>query len=91
MTGALFYGGIVRQRYMARPRPLPCFSAKNAMYATHREFGTLGNIKDLSLSLLALFGVVGTLRRMPRVPKDAKKCVWTPLALLALRGGSQCH
>jgi hypothetical protein len=48
------------------------------MYATHREFGTLGNIKDLSLFLLALFGEFGALRRMPTLPKDAKKCVWAP-------------
>jgi len=81
MTGAamhLFYAGIASLEHKTSPKPLPCTRAKNAMYATHREFGTLGNIKDLSLFLLALFGEFGALRRMPTFPKDAKKCVWTP-------------
>lgn len=74
----LFYAGTAIRGYNPRPMPLLCPRAKNAMYATHRLFGTLGNIKDLSLFLLALFGESGALRRMPTFPKDAKKCVWTP-------------
>ena len=69
MTGAamrLFYPGIASLEHKTSPKPLPCTRAKNAMYATHRVFGALLNIKDLSLSLLALFGEFGALRRMPR-------------------------
>jgi hypothetical protein len=78
MTALPFYAGIASRGHMPSPGPLLCAHAKNAIYATHREFGTLRNIKDLYISLLALFDVVGTLRRMPTVPKDAKNCVWTP-------------
>jgi|GEM_PF-4772442 len=81
MTGAAmfaFSAGSAIRGHKASPRPLPCPRAKNAMYATHREFGALVNIKDLSLFLLALFGEFGALRRMPTFPKDAKKCVWIP-------------
>jgi hypothetical protein len=65
MTGAamrLFYPGFASLEHKTSPKPLPCTRAKNAMYATHREFGALLNIKDLSLFLLALF----LSRRMPR-------------------------
>lgn len=78
MTGAAFYAGRASEGHNPRPRPLPSHRAKNAMYATHREFGTLRNIKDLSTTLLALFGELGAFRRMPTFPKDAKNCVWTP-------------
>jgi hypothetical protein len=78
MTGAamrLFYAGnSVPETYAVTVLS----RAKNAMYATHRVFGALLLLKDLSTTLLALFGEFGALRRMPTAPKDAKKCVWTP-------------
>ena len=44
--------------------------------------------KRLIYILLALFDTFGTLRRMPRSPKDAKKFVWPPWHSSALR---QCE
>ena len=78
MTALPFYAGTVSRGLIPRPRPLLCCRAKHAMYATHREFGTFGNIKELSLSLLARLVVIGKFRRVPNSPKCANKCVWTP-------------
>lgn len=53
----LFYAALVSRGHNPRPRPLPSLRAKYATYATYRKIGTLRNIKDLSTTLLALFGV----------------------------------
>ncbi len=72
MTGAairLFYGGIICRGH----NPLTCFRAKRAIYATYRLFGTIGYLKELSLSLLARLVFFGAFRVVPNSPKCAKK------------------
>jgi hypothetical protein len=74
MTGAAmhpFLCAIASLEHKTSPRPLPCPRAKDARRCSHRETGTLRNIKDLCTTTLALFDVFGTLRRMPTFPKGA--------------------
>jgi hypothetical protein len=71
MTAHLFYPGIVCRGH----NPLTWKCAKNAMNASHRLLGTLRILKDLYLFSWHSSVSFGSLRRMPRIPKDAKFCV----------------
>jgi hypothetical protein len=86
MTARLFCVGLARKRLTAGSRPLTCQRAKDAMCATHRLFGALRILKDLSLSLLAHLVDVGAFRNVPNSPKDANFCVCIFWRSWALRG-----
>jgi hypothetical protein len=75
MTARFFNAALGCKRLKPSPRPLTCHRAKNAMYATHRLIGALRILKSLCLLSWRSSCVVGTLRRMPSFPKDAKNCV----------------
>lgn len=88
MTARFFCKALACHGLMASPRPLLCKRTKNAIYATHRLIGTLRILKSLYLLYWHSSCVVGTLRRMPRFPKDAKNCVcifWHSSAFVNVR------
>jgi hypothetical protein len=89
MTARFFITALGCQRLKPSPRPLPCSRANCARYVRYIVLGTIGYLKELSLSLLARFVCPWRVSTCAKCAKCAKKCVWTPLARLALRGATQ--